>query len=112
MVTISIAKALICFQATCYPVLLGKDTKPGTYQMTVMHTQQRGYGGDVLVYDHRGYAWYGIHRTFANSPRRKALYHGTTAEQRRNVTNGCPNVEPHVYAKLKDCCRHLPLVIE
>lgn len=113
-VTIFLAKALICFQGACHPVLLGHHTEPGTYPLAVLHTDQAGYGGDVLQYhrDHRG--WFAIHRTFDSpSTRRRAkLYHTGRASDRRFVTNGCPNVEPEVYEQLKDCCRRMPLVIE
>lgn len=113
-VTIFLAKALICFQGTCHPVLLGEDTEPGTYRMAVLHTDQPGYSGNVLMYhrDHRG--WFAIHKTF-DSPatrRRTQLYHTGNPADRRYVSNGCPNVEPHVYEQLKACCRRLPLVIQ
>lgn len=110
-VTIFLAKALICFQGVCHPVLLGENTHPGTYDMNVLLTDQRGYGGDVLMYDSDDRQWYGVHRTYNNLPARERLY-SRDAEARRYVTNGCPNVQPEVYEQLRDCCRNLPLVIE
>lgn len=110
VVTIFLAKAVICFQGVCHPVLLGKNTKPGTYDMVVVHTKQPGYGGDVLYYDRDRTGRYAIHRTYANSPRRVRLY-SAPAAARRYVTNGCPNVQPEVYQRLYDCCRRQKLVI-
>lgn len=111
-VTIFIAKALICFANTCHPVLLGPDTRPGTYEMNILHTQQAGYGGDVLMYDSNETMWYAIHRTYDYGAvrDRARLYRDTTPEQRM-VTAGCPNVEPHVYEELKANYLNSPLVI-
>jgi hypothetical protein len=47
VVTIFIAKALICFGGTCHPVLLGERTPTGVYNMSILYTQQPGYGGEV-----------------------------------------------------------------
>jgi hypothetical protein len=57
-------------------------------------------------------SWLAIHRTYTldKKNRRETLYSGTTPAQRM-VTNGCPNVEPHVYEALRDNHRRQPLVI-
>lgn len=111
-VTVFIAKALICFANTCHPVLLGDNTRPGTYDMSILYTEQPGYGGDVLVYADDGDAWRSIHRTYTLDRRRdrEALYANTTPEQ-RTVTAGCVNVEPELYQDLRDNYRNLPLII-
>ncbi len=110
-VTVFLAKALICFAGNCHPALIGHDTVPGTYDMSILYTQQRGYGGDVLMYDQDDRNWYGIHRTFDNLPHRERLY-SRDAEARRYVTQGCVNVEPDVYEDLRDNYRGLPLIIQ
>lgn len=111
-VTVFISKALICFAQVCHPALVGPATVPGTYDMTVLYTQQRGYGGDVLMYAQTPTEWYGIHRTYTEDRqrRREELYYGTTPEQRQ-VTAGCVNVEPEIYEDLRENYRNYPLRI-
>jgi hypothetical protein len=100
VVTVILAKALICFAGQCFPALVGPDTVPGTYQMHVMYTDQPGYGGDVLVYRSTDTSWYAIHRTYTEdkSKDRSKLYHLTAVD--RAVTKGCINVQPKVYDEL------------
>ena len=110
-VTIFLAKALICFQGACHPVLLGHDTRPGTYPMVVMETQQKGYWGEVLVYYREPTGWWGIHKTYKPLwNKRDPLYAGP-ASGRRYVTGGCPNVQPAVYNALRECCANSTLTI-
>ena len=111
-ITVFISKALICFASVCHPVLLGSDTKAGTYTLNVLHTQQPGYGGDVLMYDSNATTVFAIHRTYVTErvQGRERLYHNTTPAQ-RHVTAGCVNVEPRIYEELKRSHVKRPLVI-
>ncbi|QVD49320.1 hypothetical protein LUCX_250 [Xanthomonas phage vB_XciM_LucasX] len=111
-ITVFIGKALLCMGMSCQPVLVGPNTHPGQYQMHVLHTQQPGYGGDVLMYDSDQKHWFAIHRTYTLDKRRNRakLYHGTSAKQRK-VTSGCINVEPWLYEQLRENHRTRPLVI-
>jgi hypothetical protein len=112
VVTVFIAKALICFGGACHPALVGENTLPGTYPMTVMYTEKPGYGGDVLVYRETEDARFSVHRTYTLDRRRNRaeLYDGTTPEE-RTVTAGCVNVEPELYEELRDNYRRHPLII-
>jgi hypothetical protein len=112
VVTIFIAKAVICFGGTCHPALVGDRTEPGTYSMNILYTQQPGYGGDVLVFDEKEHSRRAIHRTYTLDRRRnrEVLYDGTTPDE-RTVTAGCVNVEPELYEELRDNYRNLPLII-
>lgn len=48
MITVQLAKAMLCVASACHPVLVGDATPTGIFPVHTMHTQQRGYGGDVL----------------------------------------------------------------
>ena len=111
-VTVFIAKALICFANVCHPALVGENTTPGTYDMSVLYTEQPGYGGDVLMYDQDERSWSAIHSTYTLDPRRRReeLYYGTNAAQ-RTVTAGCVNVEPEIYQDLRVNHRQRKLII-
>lgn len=97
MIVVRLAEAVLCMAATCFPVLVGANTRPGTYPIHILHTQQRGYGGDVLLYDRDATGWFAIHRTF---PGRERMY-DLPATQRRRITAGCINVQPNVYEALR-----------
>lgn len=114
MITVFLAKALICFSGACYPALVGDDTKEGVYQIHRRHVISPGYGGDVLQYDVQGDAVYSIHRVWTLKPserRRERLESGVTSD-RIGVTNGCVNVTEEVYEKLLDCCSNSTLIIK
>lgn len=112
VVTVFVAKALICFAGQCHPALVGNSTTPGTYDMSVLYTQQPGYGGDVLMYDTNDTEWMAVHRTYVrdNRRQRERLYLDTSPDQRR-VTAGCVNVEPEIYEDLRDNYRSQKLII-
>lgn len=110
-VTVFIAKAMICFAQQCHPALVGPDTIPGEYDMSVLYTQQAGYGGDVLVYDQNETEWYAVHRTYDRDRRRdRSLLYDREAEYRQ-VTSGCVNVQPEVYENLRERYRNARLLI-
>jgi len=81
--------------------------------MEVMQTKQKGYGGDVLVFNDRGDSVDAIHRVYTlNSQRRVERLQSGVTSQRRGITNGCINVMPDVYEKLIDCCSNATLVVK
>lgn len=111
-VTIYIAKALICFAQTCHPVLLGEDTAPGVYDMKVLWVASPGYGPNVLEYDRApDGSWFAIHQTFTGGRVDRSKLYDKQASVRRRVTNGCPNVQPHVYQQIFNDHRFKKLTI-
>lgn len=114
MVEVLLASALICFQGECHPALVGKDTNPGSYTLAPRITKDPGYGGDVLQYDRIPGLVYAIHRVWTLNPsqRRVERLQSSNPSERQNVTNGCVNVMPDVYDKLRECCSHSTLVIK
>lgn len=114
MVTLFLAKALICFSGACYPALVGSDTIPGEYKLYKRYVLSEGYGGDVLQYRETDEIVYAIHRVWTLKPEQKRLERlkSNLPENRRGVTNGCINVDDEVYVKLLDCCSNGTLVIE
>ena len=114
MVTLFLAKALICFSGTCYPALVGSNTLPGEYPINKRYVLSEGYGGDVLQYRETDDMVYAIHRVWTLKPeqRRRERLQSDSPAMRRNVTNGCINVTEEVYEKLLDCCSNGTLVIK
>ena len=49
-VVVDTAKAELCFadDGQCHPVLIGKTTPKGKFNMTPMMTSKPGYGGEVI----------------------------------------------------------------
>ncbi len=114
MVTVLLAKALICFSGTCYPALIGQNTLPGEYQLHQRYVLSEGYGGDVLQYRETNDVVYAIHRVWTLKPeqKRRERLESNSVSMRKNVTNGCINVSEEVYMKLLDCCSNETLVIK
>lgn len=108
MVTVFLAKAMICFMSACHPVIVGESTIPGEYKIVERVKYDTSIvGPDVLQYDEDDQYVYSIHRSI--SPRRDRLLESSTAEDRRTVSKGCINVQPEVYNELMACkaCRTL-----
>lgn len=95
MIEVLLASALLCFEGACHPVLVGKFTPAGEYQLDHQLTRLPGYGGDILTFKETARERYAIHRTW---PGRERLYAAPTAA--RKVTNGCINVQPALYDRL------------
>jgi hypothetical protein len=113
LVTLKIATAMICFMDTCYPALIGVDTLPGTYQLVLRRTVSEGYGGDVIKFRETEKIVYSIHRLWTLKPEQnREIRIKSSNVSDRVITNGCINVEPEVYEKIKDCCSNGTLVIE
>jgi len=98
---------------TCYPVLIGKDTPKGEYQLQQWMTESKGYGGDVLEFKQEGEEVFAIHRVWTLRPweKRKERLKNPNPQVRR-ITHGCINVDPKVYDKLVDCCSTSNLIIK
>lgn len=111
-IVVNVSDATICFDGQCHPALVGDNTKAGTYGLAVLHVAQPGYGPHVLMYDRDQTGWYAIHQTYqyGNVTSRHQLYYNSTPEQ-RTVTEGCVNVEPHIYDHLYEHYRNGQVVI-
>ena len=114
MITVFLAKALICFSGMCYPALIGPNTYPGEYQLQHRYVLSDGYGGDVLQYSEDDKTIYAIHRVWTLKPEEQRLKKlaSTSVEMRTNVTHGCINVSNQVYEKLVNCCSSSRLIIK
>ncbi len=105
MITVSILAATICFSNMCAPILAGKNTPVGTFTLTHMSTEQRGYGGDILVFKETPSTLFAIHRLWKANPKQRREQRLDTISPKDNlITNGCINVHPKVYEQLVKCC--------
>ena len=112
-VLVDIAAALICFAATCHPVLVGVETPRGEFQLTHYTTPNPGYGGDVLSFKETSDSLYTIHRVIdVPGQQRLARLKSPDTKRRNMITGGCINVEPVVYEELVNCCYASKLVIK
>lgn len=112
-IIVNLATAMICFNSTCYPALVGVDTPKGEYQLQHYSTKTPGYGGDILVFKEDGDDVYAIHRIIdVPGEQRLVRIHMSDPKYRITVTHGCINVEPEVYEKLMDCCYKSKVIIE
>ncbi len=114
-IIVSLTAATLCFAGHCYPALTGKLTLPGEYSIVRRYTESPGYGGDVLKYDETQSIVYAIHRVWTLKPneRRRERLASSSPDQRKNVTNGCINVDEVVYELLvKSCKEGCKLIIE
>lgn len=116
-VIVSLSLATICFtyagEVECHPMLYGKETKPGTYQIARRYVMTPGYGGDVLQFNESQTAIDAIHRTYQGNPaQRRNQRLASPNPEVRMITNGCINIAPEVYDRLVDCCSSDTLTIE
>ncbi|HAR94917.1 MAG TPA: L,D-transpeptidase [Deltaproteobacteria bacterium] len=112
-VVVDVAAAIICFASACHPVLVGKDTPRGEFQLTHYTTKARIYGGDFLSFKETRDSLYTIHRV-VNVPgqERRARLKSPDANRRNSITHGCINVDPAVYDELVKCCYNAKLVVK
>lgn len=114
MITVNLTLALICFGSNmeCHPILYGDKTPQGEFGMNVRVTSQVGYGGDVIQFHADEKQIYAIHRLWTRSPQQEREKRIASPDpSRRKITNGCINVQPEVYEKLKDCCLNQTLQV-
>lgn len=112
-VIVDIAAALICFAATCHPVLVGTDTPRGAFQLTHYTTPDPGYGGDILAFKETRDYIYCIHRVIdVRGQQRLDRLKSKDPKRRNKITGGCVNVDPKVYDELVKCCYASKLIIK
>lgn len=111
-VVVDLGMALICFMGSCHPALVGTGTPTGEFRIEHYTTNSRGYGGDVLVFVHDTDRVLAIHRVFrVAGQRRIERLQSDDPRLRKNITNGCINVDPAVYDQLVECCSTSKLII-
>ena len=106
---VNLDRAEICMESDCRPVLIGKETPRGEYTLQLATTDEKGYGGDVLVFKQDDTGAYAVHRIWTQKPSEKRLERIQQDTARRIITNGCINVDDETYNKLR---RHSRLIIE
>ncbi|MDO5638289.1 MAG: murein L,D-transpeptidase [Neisseria sp.] len=101
-VVVDTRKAELCMESRCYPVLVGRDTPKGTFNLNIVKTHRRGYGGDVMVFKEDPKYLYAIHRVWTLKPEERRMERIASPDAAdRYITNGCINVTNEVYDKLK-----------
>ncbi len=101
-VVVNTAKAELCFENRCHPVLVGRDTPKGTFDLNIVKTNRRGYGGDVMSFKEDKKYLYAIHRVWTLKPEERRMERIASPNVAdRYITNGCINVTNDVYDKLK-----------
>ncbi len=112
-VVVDVAAAIICFAATCHPVLVGAETPRGEFQLTHYSTQVRGYGGDVLSFKETTNDMFAIHRVIdVRGQQRLVRLKSRNVKRRNKITGGCINVDPTVYNELVKCCYGSKLIVK
>ena len=107
---VDLDRAEICMESDCRPVLIGKATPRGEYPLQLAKTDDKGYGGDVLVFKQDDTGAYAVHRIWTQRPSEKRLERIQQQDaERRIITNGCINVDDETYNKLR---RYSRLIIE
>ena len=106
---VDLDRAEICMESDCRPVLIGKATPRGEYPLQLAKTDEKGYGGDVLVFKQDDTGAYAVHRIWTQRPSEKRLERIQQDAERRIITNGCINVDDETYNKLR---RYSRLIIE
>ena len=106
---VDLDRAEICMGSDCRPVLIGKATPRGEYPLQLAKTDEKGYGGDVLVFKQDDTGAYAVHRIWTQRPSEKRLERIQQDTARRIITNGCINVDDETYNKLQQYSR---LIIE
>lgn len=103
-VIVNTKTAELCFADTkdCHPVLIGKTTPKGTFDMTIYATEKPGYGGDVIGFKLEQDFLFALHRVWTRKPSERRLERIASQNVAdRIMTNGCINVQDDVYERLK-----------
>lgn len=98
-----LSSAMLCVNAVCHPVLVGRDTPTGVFPLQKRSVVAAGYGGDVLQFKETDTAVFAVHRVWLLKPaqRRAERLASGSVRQRVGVTGGCINVAPAVYDALQ-----------
>lgn len=96
-------KAELCLEDNrCYPVLIGKTTPKGTFDLNIVKTHYPGYGGDVMKFKEEGDFMFAVHRVWTLKPQEQRMERIASPRVKdRVMTNGCINVTNDLYEKLK-----------
>ena len=103
-VIVDTAKAELCFAdiGQCHPVLIGKTTPKGRFDLQIYRTDKAGYGGDVIGFKQEKDFLFALHRVWTLKPSERRLERiQSPLVADRIMTNGCINVGDEVYEKLK-----------
>lgn len=103
-VVVDTSKAELCFadDGQCHPVLIGKTTPKGKFNMTLMMTSKPGYGGEVIGFKQENDFLFALHRVWTLKPSERRLQRIVSpVVADRIITNGCINVQDKVYEKLR-----------
>lgn len=103
-VIVDTAKAQLCFadDRQCHPVLIGKTTPKGTFDLRLMKTDKPGYGGEVIGFKEENDFLFALHRVWTRKPSERRLERIASSKvSDRMMTNGCINVSDQVYEKLR-----------
>lgn len=99
---VDIGKSELCvptsYRWECYPVLIGKDTPKGTFNLNIYKTSLKGYGGEVLGFHQEGRSLFAVHRVWLGNPSEKRdsrIKSDNVAD--RLITNGCININEKGY---------------
>jgi hypothetical protein len=112
-IIVELATALICFNNACYPALIGKDTPRGEFQVRHYAIEKHGYGGDLLVFKETDGTVFAIHRVLdIKGQFRLERLQTQKEEDRKNITDGCVNVDASVYGLIIECCSTSKVIIK
>lgn len=103
-VTVNTQTAELCFADTkdCHPVLIGESTPKGLYPLTLMATDKKGYGGEIIGFKEEEGMVYALHRVWNGRPHEKRAERIATGSiSDRILTKGCINVSNDVYERLR-----------
>ena len=103
-VIVNTAKAELCFadDGQCHPVLIGKTTPKGKFDMQLMKTSKPGYGGEGIGFKQEKDFLFALHRVWTLKPSERRMQRiASNVVSDRIITNGCINVTDKVYDKLR-----------
>ena len=104
IVRVSLDKAELCFvdSGDCHAVLVGKTTPKGRFKVTLVATDLKGYGGDVIGFHWTADFTFALHRVWTERPAERRLERlASPIISDRIMTNGCINVSDSIYERLK-----------
>jgi hypothetical protein len=112
MVEVFLAAAIICFEGSCHPALIGQHTPTGEFQLMYGTTEDPGYGGSVLQFHETEKEVFAIHQLWLLKPAQKRDQRIKSSNPKdRVITSGCVNVSKEVYDQLVECCSDDTLTI-
>ena len=103
-VVVDTSKAELCFadDAQCFPVLIGKTTPKGSFDLKPMLTSKPGYGGEIIGFKQEKDFLFALHRVWTLKPSERRMERiASNVVADRIITNGCINVTDKVYEKLR-----------